>query len=905
MSSDLRFSFSRGCIVLKGQIINNLAHKWINLVPKTNEIIEAINGQYQRDGVDDYHITIMIPSEVKLLSTTTTISLDEWNEQYIPNLHLYDLGIGKYSTSYYIILYAPRLQKLRSQYNLSPIDLHITIGLIHADYHNNNIRKDIHTLYYSYKDSTVTDTADISSAAAAAEMYYQTIECILYGPANPTVRLYLHYNYLIQQLISNGYISGTYYYCKELMKNDKSLGVQQQVYEIFEEIISRPSACLKLFNENENYGELITKILNSNIKYVTLGSHKVRRYYSSSIQKNPSGGKGEYYHITYINFPRNFSLVSDSIYGSSLPTTMQQLVAWKEMGITNILTIMEDPLPEELRQYPEINFHHYAVPDKHPPTLDQIRSIMTLLGSLLHPSHTQSTKKQVLIHCLGGVGRTATVLCCYLMRYQQMSRESAMNHLLSTRKTIITSQQEEILQQYYQEVLVSSVPLTEAALTVSTVPCEPTVTFPSLIMCIGYPGSGKSTFSETLLKAFPDLFIRINQDDLGREKSQQLMSRTHYSSSDSTTSKPLVKILDRCNLRQEERLEWMNLHCKGSKSNRNHRNNSVWYIHFNISLEECQWRLSRRTNHPTIKSSQSAQRILSTMKDTLELPLQSIENYQKLYTLSSIEEVNQLLLEWGVASSLLPGEEEGDNHDDTSSGNDKIIKFPRTRHVYNLGSATRDDLILTNDDVLTQFGHGKLLYIEEKIDGANLGISIQNNRIIVQNRSHYVSSAYHPQFKYLDQWILEHSNELWEILQYSERYILYGEWVYARHSIHYTKLPDYFLAFDYYDKLTKQFYSYQRFQQLLSTTTATSISKIRLIKCQNFTNKEDLIELVHSKSIYYDGYVEGIYIRTMTEDNQWVLDRGKIVRSDFMAGNEFWSKGGIQPNLIDYQLKHS
>lgn len=33
------------------------------------------------------------------------------------------------------------------------------------------------------------------------------------------------------------------------------------------------------------------------------------------------------------------------------------------------------------------------------------------------------------------------------------------------------------------------------------------------------------------------------------------------------------------------------------------------------------------------------------------------------------------------------------------------------------------------------------------------------------------------------------------------RHILFGEWLFAKHSKHYTSLPAYFIAFDIYDKV--------------------------------------------------------------------------------------------------------
>ena len=38
-----------------------------------------------------------------------------------------------------------------------------------------------------------------------------------------------------------------------------------------------------------------------------------------------------------------------------------------------------------------------------------------------------------------------------------------------------------------------------------------------------------------------------------------------------------------------------------------------------------------------------------------------------------------------------------------------------------------------------------------------------------------------------------------------DRFILFGEWLYARHSIHYRRLPHYFFEFDIYDKQQEAF----------------------------------------------------------------------------------------------------
>ncbi len=74
---------------------------------------------------------------------------------------------------------------------------------------------------------------------------------------------------------------------------------------------------------------------------------------------------------------------------------------------------------------------------------------------------------------------------------------------------------------------------------------------------------------------------------------------------------------------------------------------------------------------------------------------------------------------------------------------------------------------------------------------------------VVQGRNHIITSQTHEQFSKLDGWLEKHREDLESILDPNmngeERLILYGEWIYARHSIKYSKLPDYFIAYDIYD----------------------------------------------------------------------------------------------------------
>eukprot|EP00243_Klebsormidium_subtile_P008636 TRINITY_DN4134_c0_g1_i1.p1 TRINITY_DN4134_c0_g1~~TRINITY_DN4134_c0_g1_i1.p1 ORF type:complete len:173 (+),score=4.55 TRINITY_DN4134_c0_g1_i1:124-642(+) len=95
-------------------------------------------------------------------------------------------------------------------------------------------------------------------------------------------------------------------------------------------------------------------------------------------------------------------------------------------------------------------------------------------------------------------------------------------------------------------------------------------------------------------------------------------------------------------------------------------------------------------------------------------------------------------------------------------------KFPRTQHLYNLGAATKDDRVFSDRDVNTFLGPkvGHRLVVQEKIDGSNMGLSIdpETFELKAQSRSGYVTARSHPQYSKLWFWLDSHQESLWSIL---------------------------------------------------------------------------------------------------------------------------------------------
>ncbi|KUF96607.1 hypothetical protein AM588_10006307 [Phytophthora nicotianae] len=202
------------------------------------------------------------------------------------------------------------------------------------------------------------------------------------------------------------------------------------------------------------------------------------------------------------------------------------------------------------------------------------------------------------------------------------------------------------------------------------------------------------------------------------------------------------------------------------------------------------------------------------------------------------------------------------------------------------------------------------IVITEKMDGANMGISLSPDRaLVVQNRSRVINSKSHRQFRDLDKFLNSHRAVLYEILHrdavFPGRFVLYGEWLAATHSIPYSKLGSHFYAFDLYDRETGQFWDRASLQEQLAISAATcqDDGAIQLVpKLWEGHVLPPPIELValaqQRRSQFYDGPIEGIYIKW--ERLGHVKERCKVVRSDFLAGDAHWSQRpeGIRFNTV-------
>lgn len=219
-----------------------------------------------------------------------------------------------------------------------------------------------------------------------------------------------------------------------------------------------------------------------------------------------------------------------------------------------------------------------------------------------------------------------------------------------------------------------------------------------------------------------------------------------------------------------------------------------------------------------------------------------------------------------------------------------FVKFPTTPHLLWLATAApREDKVLSRTEADAFLSQSVI--VEEKVDGANLGISFDaHGNLLAQNRGNLVERGTKGQFAPLWPWLSGRESNLFDALE--DRLILFGEWCYARHSIHYTRLTDFFLVFDVYDKHELRFMSSLRRDEIVGELKLSTVPRVNT----GVFSLGEIPNLIGWSSLY-DGPMEGIYLRQ--ENSNWLIQRAKVVRAEFVEKiGEHWSKQSALPNRL-------
>jgi len=162
----------------------------------------------------------------------------------------------------------------------------------------------------------------------------------------------------------------------------------------------------------------------------------------------------------------------------------------------------------------------------------------------------------------------------------------------------------------------------------------------------------------------------------------------------------------------------------------------------------------------------------------------------------------------------------------------------------------------------------------------------------------------HPQYDLFKQWTSVKRPVLEGML--GREFILYGEWLYAKHSVHYRKLPHYFFEFDIYDKDAAQFLDLNTRLRMLDGTGLHTVPMLH----RGPATANELQSLIGPSGFdsafenpgasRTDNLMEGLYVRT--EAGGYVAGRAKLVRPEFVEKvkqSEHWQHQKMIPNLLE------
>lgn len=252
---------------------------------------------------------------------------------------------------------------------------------------------------------------------------------------------------------------------------------------------------------------------------------------------------------------------------------------------------------------------------------------------------------------------------------------------------------------------------------------------------------------------------------------------------------------------------------------------------------------------------------------------------------------------------------------------DLIIKYPRTPHI-------QGSRLQPGDEDLRQRRFteikGRHVVLEEKIDGANSAISFTDDgELRLQSRGHFLTGGGREKhYDLLKQWGAVHKDRLYEVL--GDRYIMYGEWMYAKHSIYYDLLPNYFMEFDILDRETDKFLDTPSRHKLIANLP---VSSCPVLASGVFSSMDEIVAYLGDSNYISADHIahlredaerlgldadricretdasrtmEGVYIKM--EENGEVVDRMKYVRASFLQTVEesqsHWLDRPIVPNRI-------
>jgi hypothetical protein len=212
-------------------------------------------------------------------------------------------------------------------------------------------------------------------------------------------------------------------------------------------------------------------------------------------------------------------------------------------------------------------------------------------------------------------------------------------------------------------------------------------------------------------------------------------------------------------------------------------------------------------------------------------------------------------------------------------------KFPKTPYLTFSPTADQSDRQIDTSRLV-----GKPLVLKVKMDGSNAGLTREKVAARNGDRADHPSfgplKAYHAQIRRI----------------IPEQTILFGEWLFARHSIPYVgplALPHHFLVFDVYDQREQLFWGWDEVVRFCGKNGLHTVPAIGT--GQTFEKEYQLVRAVSQRAdeVVRLGH-EGVVVRSVypVHYTQFADNSGKWVRESHIQTDEHWKRQQIVKNEV-------
>jgi len=362
-----------------------------------------------RDG-EQHHITILLSQELEADNVTPDDT----------NFHI--VGLKICADVAFLVVHYPAGDKFRQKLGLPEKDFHITIGFPNVD--NHSVDKSIKCL----NKENITDVSFVQKRTIPNKQLELVHHLYLLFPDDKMILLEL-----VNALTMMKHFDDALSYSYALLSVDCNAGAYS---------ILKIKNYLKHSIDNDTK-TLLWSMLNGN-----KSDPKFQTYILEQLNKNESvNNLFQMVDGTYskLQMPDNFSHVIENVFASAIvqPVHFDFL---NSLGITCIVDLTH---PSDNRQVETISalkklpmkYLNFPIVDRCVPTLDEMAKILDVINK-------ESTMGKVIVHCIGGVGRTNLILACYLMKHHEMSLSNILEKLKNERKMILATPQRDFAKKF-------------------------------------------------------------------------------------------------------------------------------------------------------------------------------------------------------------------------------------------------------------------------------------------------------------------------------------------------------------------------------------------------------------------------------------------------------------------------